>query len=439
MVLLNTHMRRMGGYANWSKEALISRILSLENTSGSSIPPDVPHGTKNGREELPFTTSAPNTPEANARPQPKRKKQMDFSKFATRRVAIRFAYLGWNYHGLAYQKEGHKTVEYEILRAFHQTKCIPTMDPAECNFSRCGRTDADVSAMAQVISLDLRSVVSKEEHASPEMDTKELDYLKILNSHLPADIIAYQICLRPPPDFDARFSCLNRHYHYYFDGRGLDIEAMQTAANKFLGEHDFRNFCKIDGSKQITNFNRQILESQIMRQESTGMYYLSLKGTAFLWNQVRSIMAILFMIGGGHERPDLVDNLLDVAEVPRRPAYEIAWGVPLVLYNCDFPANMEWKSSTYTSTEAAHNVWHELMVKQSMTQLMIDTASPFSGSNVSANPQQIAREELSRVNIGQGIGRKCGKYTPVMQRPVAESADVQNQKWLAKKKAKKQD
>jgi len=33
---------------------------------------------------------------------------------------------------------------------------------------------------------------------------------------------------------------------------------MKEATKYFIGEHNFKNFCKIDRSKAITNYNREI-------------------------------------------------------------------------------------------------------------------------------------------------------------------------------------
>lgn len=400
----------MSQYANWTKDTLIARITALENA--------VPAGPANPG---PASAAPAAAPAATPAVPAKKKKGIDFSKFAKRRVAIRFAYLGWNYHGLAFQKDGHTTVEGEIIRALHKTRCIPTLDPADCNFSRCGRTDADVSAMAQVISLDLRSQLSGADLEDAQNDSRELDYLKILNSNLPADILAYQICLRPPQDFDARFSCLSRHYHYHFLGTGLDLAAMQDAARRLVGEHDFRNMCKIDGSKQITNFRRRVLSAEIV-ERGDGMCYLSLKGTAFLWNQVRSIMAILLLVGQRREQPAIIDRLLDVEATPQRPVYEIAWGVPLTLYNCEFPP-MAWQSSTYTLPDSLYNLWYETLQKQAMTDTMLSVIAPH------ARPLEFA----DRANVGRGVGNRASKYVPLEQRAVCDAPEDVNRKWLEKK------
>lgn len=60
---------------------------------------------------------------------------------------------------------------------------------------------------------------------------------------------------------------------------------------------------------------------------------LHLKGTAFLWHQVRCIAAVLLMVGRGLERPDVVQRLLDVKhQAPCKPQYSMAAEEPLLLY-----------------------------------------------------------------------------------------------------------
>jgi tRNA pseudouridine38/39 synthase len=48
--------------------------------------------------------------------------------------------------------------------------------------------------------------------------------------------------------FDARFSCIFREYNYFFFARNMDVGKIAKAGSKFIGLHDFRNFCKPDNS-----------------------------------------------------------------------------------------------------------------------------------------------------------------------------------------------
>ena len=96
------------------------------------------------------------------------------------------------------------------------------------------------------------------------------------------------------PQFNARFSCVSREYNYFFTatqgGKDLNISRLAKAAKKFVGKHDFKNFCKPDTSmvryEDIDgelNFTRRIFSFEI---EAVGpdVYRSIIKGSAFLWH-----------------------------------------------------------------------------------------------------------------------------------------------------------
>jgi tRNA pseudouridine38/39 synthase len=242
-------------------------------------------------------------------------------------------------------------------------------------YSKCGRTDRGVSAFGQVVGVRVRSsrpvpkpktiameingVVeeAEEEEEMPWDDiADELPYTQILNRLLPPTIRILAWSPNPPEGFSARFNCRARHYRYFFtnpmlaptnESATLDIDAMNTAASYFLGSHDFRNFCKLDPAKQIDNFSREILHASIERlpgdSTTAAAYYFDLKGTAFLWHQVRHMMAILFLVGQGLEKPEIVRDMLDISVFPTKPMYEMADDRPLVLWDCVFPDDgLKW-------------------------------------------------------------------------------------------------
>ncbi len=396
---------------------------------------------------------------------PKQARAFDWSKYSTRLVALKFAYLGQNYNGLEHHSKNETplpTIEEELWKALRKAYLIcpesnTRIDEGEvnwegCDYSKCGRTDKGVSAFGQVIGIRLRSnhlsgpslrerlqddyggagsknskeapyeepeitsrsphsqcatnsqlssTCSKDEHVAslcPVDD--EIPYVQILNRLLPPDIRMLAWCPIPPPDFSARFSCKERRYKYFFTQPAftptygsvgfrnsastpenvhlrregwMDIEAMRDAAKKFEGLHDFRNFCKIDASKQIDNFERRIFHADIDEvSPSSGplgyidlpgfqerptdipngspqhtpaapnsstpkIYTFTLHGSGFLWHQVRHMVAILFLIGQGLEFPSLIDDLLDINKTPEKPIYDMADDAPLVLSDCIFP------------------------------------------------------------------------------------------------------
>ena len=175
------------------------------------------------------------------------------------------------------------------------------------------------------------------------------------------------------------------------------MHAMREAARSFVGFHDFRNFCKVDPTKQITNFHRRIFYADIIPVDPnrgllgyvdllddgppssipappavdgggadagagagtgagagagagvTGLdltpsyalpprtWAFVVHGSGFLWHQVRHMMAILFLVGQGLEPPSVVAELLDATKNPCKPAYTMAGEAPLVLWDCIFP------------------------------------------------------------------------------------------------------
>ena len=98
---------------------------------------------------------------------------------------------------------------------------------------------------------------------------------------------------------------------------------MQEGAALLVGEHDFRNFCKMNVA-EVSNFRREVYYANIVpfshnpSDETRSVYMLEIKGLAFLWHMVRCIMSVLLLIGEGNEVPAVVTALLDVKNHPRK-------------------------------------------------------------------------------------------------------------------------
>ncbi|RHY28178.1 hypothetical protein DYB32_006168 [Aphanomyces invadans] len=233
-------------------------------------------------------TNPPHTPIPRGSGEPSKKKQkmdkkaqkpFDFSRYRTRHVALKFSYMGEKYAGFARQDHMEETIERYMIDALTISRLVENF--ATCGYSRCGRTDAGVSALGQVIGLVLRSNVPADGtlldgktiddiHAGdtfrvemPDGTIKtlvELDYPTCLNSALPHDIRVYSWA-PAPPEWSARFLCQGRTYRYFFHRRSLDLDAMASAAQLLQGKHDYRNFCRMDPT--VTNFEREILSFQV--------------------------------------------------------------------------------------------------------------------------------------------------------------------------------
>ncbi|KAI8915770.1 pseudouridine synthase, partial [Gorgonomyces haynaldii] len=271
-------------------------------------------------------------------------KPFDFESSVCRPIALRISYIGTNYYGFSGTKEDTvETVEEQLFYALKTSKLIP--HETKCAWAKCGRTDKGVSAFGQTVSLWIRSKLKKDDPRVCRWD--QLEYVLMINRLLPPDI---RVLGWSPvsPTFDARFSCTYRLYHYYFNSKYLDAEKMRLGAQKFVGTHDCRHICKLDEQKVEKEdfFTRTIMESRI-EDLGNGFCRYVVKGQAFLWHQVRNMMALLFFIGEAKEQPEIIDTMLDISKHPPRqgrPTYLMAPDAPLVLYDCGFPENtVKWR------------------------------------------------------------------------------------------------
>lgn len=173
----------------------------------------------------------------------------------------------------------------------------------------------------------------------------EIKYCDALNRVLPKDIrcIAWQPLYNR--DFSSRFDCRERTYRYFFPRSNLNIDAMQRACSYLVGIHDFRNLCKMDVANGVITFERELhavnivdayrISNQCDTINPYSMMYVELIGKAFLWHQVRAIIAVLLLIGQNKEKPEVIQELLDVDTNPCTPQYSLASDVPLNLFNVE--------------------------------------------------------------------------------------------------------
>lgn len=577
-------------YSTWSTDNLIARITDLERqlhsrtsehatTTTTTTPAAAPLCPSDTKATDPETASYPNkklkkraldditqTP-APTRPA-KAHREMDPSKYHTRFIALKFAYLGQRYNGFEHANKNLTplpTIEEELWKALRMTRLIfPTNPPVDetqtkgnrvaildwegCQYSKAGRTDRGVSAFGQVIGIRVRSARPKRDAPEPTEGepagttdiqdalaednwddvADELPYINMLNRVLPEDIRVLAWCPHPPEDFDARFSCRERQYRYFFtqpafnptpgplgfapraqDGLEpsrregwLDIDAMREAAKYFEGVHDFRNFCKLDTSKQIENFERIIYRSDIELvdpktvplgfvnrpgfqplpdsdsqmdtdspetpvSDAAKVYVFKLDGSAFLWHQVRHMVAVLFLVGQGFESPTIVRDLLDTTKNPRKPQYEMASDAPLVLWDCIFPDKdsdnredaLDWIYAGDARQGRSHSikgdgkyglggvvdslwsVWRRRKIDEILAGSLLELAvSQGDQSSVSrwglGDAGWEKRHRGQKVFVGSDEPRLGGKYVPVMQKRKMDSVEVQNARWLATKQRK---
>ena len=350
----------------------------------------------------------------------------------------------------------------------------------------------------------------------------EIPYPQILNRLLPPQIRILAWCPQPPPGFSARFSCRERRYRYFFTQPAfcpdpassnlernrregwLDIDAMRIGAKKFEGLHDFRNFCKVDPGKQIADFSRRIFHSEIVElkggdqaaafirndgftefpeeykisndvpheqkpsaTQAPKVYMFVLHGSAFLWHQVRCMVAMLFLIGQGLESPSLIDKLLNTDVTPGKPMYDLAEDVPLVLWDCIFPDekndtredSLKWvyiNDQPEATNEAMHptgskkggkygsggliediwRVWRERKMDEILAGSLLN-AVVNQGSKpivpIKFQNDSIPLKTTQKTFFGGDGPERKGVYVEVLKRRRMESVEVQNHRYAERK------
>ena len=184
-----------------------------------------------------------------------------------------------------------------------------------------GRTDAGVHALNQVVHFD----------TAAERDEKA--WVFGANANLPPDIRIHWVA-EVSEDFSARFNARYRDYRYLIRNtrtrpalaaarcgwwpQPLDADAMHSAAQQLLGEHDFSAFRAAEC--QAHSPMRHLQEIRCERQGDWLM--ISVRANAFLHHMVRNIVGSLVKVGQGERSTSWIAEVLQQRD--RRLAGETA-------------------------------------------------------------------------------------------------------------------
>ncbi|MDR4308069.1 tRNA pseudouridine(38-40) synthase TruA [Chelatococcus sambhunathii] len=199
-----------------------------------------------------------------------------------------------------------------------------------------GRTDAGVHASGQVAHVDLAKAF-------------RADVLRdATNAHLRPAPVAVLDASEVGQEFDARHSAIRRHYRYrivdrrpplaLLAGRAwrvpkrLDVEAMDAAAKRLLGRHDFTTFrsAACQAASPVKTLDRLDV-----RREGEEIL-IETDARSFLHNQVRSMAGSLVEVGLGKWSADELAAALAAAD--RRGCGPVAPPEGLTLIRVDYPA-----------------------------------------------------------------------------------------------------
>lgn len=249
------------------------------------------------------------------------------------RFALGLEYCGKGFHGWQSQPQGD-TVQ-DVLEL-----ALARIAGNSISVVCAGRTDAGVHATLQVV------------HFETEAERPLSAWVRGVNSNLPSGV-AVRWVHQVSDDFHARFSARGRRYRYLlinraqrpglWDGRvgwyhlPLDHAAMQDAATRLIGEHDFSAFRA--ANCQAKTPVKTLREARVFVRGD--LLVFDFEATAFLHHMVRNLVGTLVYIGKGVRPPGWINELLQAKDrrlaAPtfspdglyfRGPIYEPRWNLP---------------------------------------------------------------------------------------------------------------
>ena len=245
---------------------------------------------------------------------------------SARTLRIDLSYKGTEFRGFA-ENPGVRTVGAELRQA------LETVLGEEIELTVAGRTDAGVHALGQVVSFHTAN-----ERIDPDLLRDSL------NGICSSDIRVQAVTLAEP-DFDARFSATRRTYHYnilnsptadplhadveWHIGQRLDIDAMNDAASRFIGEHDFTSFCRRPKDKPDQPLLRRIHTSEWIRLAEQRVRFV-IEGNAFCHQMVRSLTGFCVATGVGKRSADEFEAVVQAKDRSAAPSIAPPHGLTLM-------------------------------------------------------------------------------------------------------------
>ena len=234
-----------------------------------------------------------------------------------RKYRVTIAYDGTGFSGWQYQ-ENAVGVQQVVEEA------LAYLEGGPVRVFGSSRTDAGVHARGFVGHF----------HLTKPIPPRNL--VRAMNSRLPESVRLLRAAYAPE-SFDARLSAIAKEYRYQlyqadilpphlvpfwtFCHRPLDLAAMQKAAAAFVGRHDFVSFAA-NPNRELESTVRRIYSFEV--RKAGPRYTFIVRGSGFLYKQVRSMVGMLVRIGHGQETPEKVTEWLDgraerTARVPSAP------------------------------------------------------------------------------------------------------------------------
>jgi len=219
-------------------------------------------------------------------------------------MAILTEYDGTDFVGFQRQNNG-RSVQQVLEEALTALYGRPVL------ICGCSRTDSGVHARGHVSHADVPFLIPPEKLPLA------------MNAILPTDVCVLSASL-VTESFHARFGSLGKKYIYRIwnspirpavDRRSvthvpghLDLAAMQRAASRLEGEHDFSAFCAQAGSH--VNPVRNMERIRVIGRDDSPLIEIVVQGKSFLYNMVRILAGTIVYAGQGKLDPDEIALIL---------------------------------------------------------------------------------------------------------------------------------
>jgi tRNA pseudouridine38-40 synthase len=245
---------------------------------------------------------------------------------AIRKIKLTIAYDGSGYHG--WQRQPNNLTIEEVV-----SEAISGLVGQQVKVQGASRTDAGVSALNQIASMEIDSPIPTE------------NFAKAITDRLPEDIVVSD-AQEVPGDFDVVSDVKSKLYRYtIYTGKlrpvleirnvwhlplQLNIDSMNEAAKNLVGRHDFKSFASAADMRDSSV--RTILRCEA-RKEGERIYF-DVEGDGFLYNMVRNIVGTLVEAGVGRMEPTKIKEILEAKD--RTAAGPIAPAAGLCLISIEY-------------------------------------------------------------------------------------------------------
>ncbi|MFN2406635.1 MAG: tRNA pseudouridine(38-40) synthase TruA [Pyrinomonadaceae bacterium] len=237
-------------------------------------------------------------------------------------------YDGTDFHGWQSQ-DGLRTVQGELTRA------LSLIEGRDVNVHGSGRTDAGVHAEGQVASVEIQRDITPEKLRAA------------INGNVGKDVRVLEAAVAAP-EFHARYSAIEKTYVYRIvnapvmspfwsryaqhEARRLDLEAIQRAAESFLGKHDWTAFsaAQSDVEDRVRTITHLEITERVDERSRSTLVEIRVSADGFLRYMVRAIAGTLMAIGRGELNSDAVQKAIEAGVRPTVAATAPACGLTLL-------------------------------------------------------------------------------------------------------------